>query len=276
MVSAWLAVISIENSLQGADTVETVIAAFARTHDGWSSDEVLLDDRRRRSFLDECRRHQPNATELELCEALLRIRKQGGKLPTATKRDSRPVGDIEPVAEIAARRIQDDLNAHTDRLLVDPEVRRAFDNMCRGMLGEIDTYVLRKGAIRLRKTRRLEPELVSRVNDWKREIREYPLEHLQMEIKVIPSQPGIYLFRDKSGYLYIGQAQDLQLRLRKHLDQSDRLSLARYLANRNASPGVIIEVHVFGPGSPGEDLRMRKAYESELIRSRNPRFNLAP
>jgi len=160
--------------------------------------------------------------------------------------------------------------------LVDPQVRSAFDSACRSMLGEIDTYSLRKAAIRLRKARRLQPELVSRVNDWKRDIRDYPLQLLQMDVDVLPSQPGVYLFRDRSGYLYIGQAQDLQTRLRKHLDQSDRFALAQYLSGGKAAPHVVIEVHVFQPGSPGEDLRMRKAYESELIRSRKPRFNLAP
>ncbi len=258
---------------------QAVIAAFERTSSGWSCDEVLLDDHRRERFLKECLLEYPQGSETMFCEALLRVRKRGGKLPPATARDTRRSVDLDAIAEIAARRVQDELDVHTDRLLVDPIVRRSFDNYCKQMLDNADLYVLRKTAINLRKARRLEPELVSRVTEWRREIREYSIEQLRADFGGIPSRPGVYLFRDKSGYLYIGQAQDLQIRLRKHLDQSDRRALAAYLEvptlTRNDSK-VVIELHIFGPGSPGEELRMRKAYESELIRSRQPRFNLAP
>jgi hypothetical protein len=39
---------------------------------------------------------------------------------------------------------------------------------------------------------------------------------------------------------------------------------------------VTIEVHAFDPDSAARLIEMRRAYESELIRSRRPRFNIAP
>jgi hypothetical protein len=61
----------------------------------------------------------------------------------------------------------------------------------------------------------------------------------------------------------------------KHLDQSDRKSLAQYLW-REGGEGVTVELHAFDPESSARHKEMRRAYESELIASRRPRFNLAP
>ena len=90
----------------------------------------------------------------------------------------------------------------------------------------------------------------------------------------IPASPGIYIFRDESGYLYVGEAANLRRRLREHLSTSDRLALADFL---DAKAGeVTVEMHIFRPDSPASQARMRRAYESELIASRRPKFNVRP
>ena len=61
----------------------------------------------------------------------------------------------------------------------------------------------------------------------------------------------------------------------QHLQSSDRLSLRKYL-DTVADGSVTIELHTFGPKSPANELAIRRAYESEMIRSREPRLNVRP
>ena len=93
--------------------------------------------------------------------------------------------------------------------------------------------------------------------------------------EIVPTRPGIYIFRDESGYLYIGESSNLRLRVEKHLDHSDRKSLAHYLWE-NGNKKITVELHAFDPESKAKDKTVRRAYESELIRSREPRFNITP
>ncbi len=91
---------------------------------------------------------------------------------------------------------------------------------------------------------------------------------LKEDFSKIPERPGIYIFRDSTGYLYIGQSKDLRSRLTEHLKASDRLALSEYLSNRD-SLKIVVELHVFSQGSPAENAVIREAYESELIRTAN-------
>lgn len=267
-----------------------VIEAFTRSHDGWSVDEVLLDDARRSRFLDACKssslvEHVPETEERadQFCAALLHVRKRGGLLPKASRRAA-PTEDLEAVsqdsleaiAEIAARRLQDETGQHSDALLVSEDAREKFDQIAQRIAPNSSSYLLRKAALRLRKTRKLEPELLARVTDWKHEIFDFQLQQLASDLVQIPERPGVYVFRDTTGYLYIGQAANLRERLTSHLKGSDRKALAGYLATDSNADDVTVELHVFGEGSPGEKLQIRRAYESELIRTRSPRLNVSP
>lgn len=267
---------------------DVVTSAFVATHAGWSSDEVLLNDERRRAFVRKCKQlESPDvgrpSGEDAFCRALLHVRKSGGKLPKATKRASSRLSagssvdesELLAAAEIAARRLSDQMHRHTDAILVDEKARRFFDEQAHKVCPEASLYSLRKSALRLRKTRRLEPELLARVTDWRLQVEENSAAKLRKDLSVISTRPGIYLFRDKTGYLYIGHASSLRTRLTSHLTDSDRLSLGEYLDQSDASE-IVVEMHVFKQGSPGEQLRTRRAYESELIRTRSPRLNLAP
>ena len=111
--------------------------------------------------------------------------------------------------------------------------------------------------------------------DWGKEVLTFSAAEIKADPEKISTGPGVYIFRDAGGYLYIGEAANLRSRLTKHLDESDRLSLARYLQEKKID-GVTVELHVFERDSNARSVTMRRAYESELIRSRQPRFNVAP
>lgn len=273
-----------------------VAASFASTCLGWSSDEVLLQDVMRQRFVDECLKFssRPEMADLPelvglqgkaiseevFCRALLHVRKRGGKLPRATRRASTKWKGTErerlnAAAEIAARRLFDELGLDTDSILVDPAARKKFDSYAKRIGNEFPAYDLRKAALRLRKQVELEPELLTRVTDWKRSFLDFQVDKVEQHFDEIPTDPGIYLFIDATGYLYIGQANNLRSRLEEHLRGSDRKALAEYLDSTDRAK-VLLELHVFQKDSPGRELRVRRAYESELIRTRQPRLNQAP
>lgn len=252
-----------------------LITAFEKSAAGWSVDEVMLHDERRHKFLSSCQNEGTSATEKELFESLLRVRK-GGRLNLRATQSARvPLEEYTTAAEIAARRIADEKKAHFDQVLCDPELLSAFDKIAAELSPGTDAYLLRKAALRLRKARHLQPELVVQANNWNVKISDYSLEDLTRQLNELTTRPGIYIFRDATGYLYIGQSNNLRERLSHHLKESDRDQLRRYLLNK-AGPELKIELHEFQEGSPGEKLTARRAYESELIRSRAPRLNLAP
>jgi len=254
---------------------------FAESHDGWSLDEVLLSDDRRAKLLEtvakQLQEHGlPAAEERDIWEGLVRLRKAGNLSSKTTQRETTDYGDALPAAEIAARRMQDQYELPFDQILVNRQKLDEYDMIAREIGGETsDVYTLRKAAMKLRKSRDLKPELVLRVNDWKREIETMSLEEARANVSRFSTRPGVYIFRDSTGYLYIGQSNNLRERLSKHLEESDRKQLAKYLAEQ-ATGALTLELHVFTPGSPAEKTLIREAYESELIRSRKPRLNVAP
>jgi len=289
---------------------EICVKAFSETHRGYSSDELLLRDDLRQYFTQRCQAlagPQHSASVDQWCRFLLHVRKSGGQLPKTTRRASRnagalsstaptskdtalstpapkdpaptrpaySAGEILAAAEIAARRLSDELHQNADAILTDTVARRYFDKIALSVTPRASVYSLRKAALRLRKSRRLEPELLARVTDWKLTIQERAVTEVRKNPDIVPRRPGIYVFRDSTGYLYIGQASDLRRRLAEHVDDSDRDSLRDYL-KKSCSEQVQVELHVFERGSPGEQLAIRRAYESELIRTRSPRLNLAP
>lgn len=262
--------------------LKTVVQrAFETVHDGWSTDEVLLQDELNRQFIAACQQELPHERPFKLNWTLLNLRKAGqlaqaGQLKVAiTKRRNDRHHAYRHLAEIAARTVQDQYRVNTDRMMCDEELRRAFDAQARLLAKDLDPYLLRKAAFGLRKSRRLKPELLLRIADWNREVTVHRAGELIEKPSLVPALPGIYIFRDATGYLYVGESSNLRERLSKHLDHSDRESLASYLAS-HGSQATTIEIHAFPKESRARQLSIRRAYESALIASRKPRFNLRP
>jgi predicted GIY-YIG superfamily endonuclease len=258
-------------------------AAFEKTHDGYSSDEVVLNSQLNDAFINQCHRSLPKVEAVTLNWTLLNMRKAGLLTTETTKRQSVETETVRPVAEIAARSIQDKHKVSADRMMADPKMRAEFDEVVRSIDAGADLYAARKAAFQLRKQRRLKPELIVRIADWGRTIQAFSLKQLADEPGLVPEHPGIYIFRDQTGFLYIGQSENLRQRLGEHLSESSNFALGKYLARRpvdeqaqEPATSISIEIHSFDPESRGKETMIRRAYESELIRSRKPRFNIQP
>jgi len=300
---------------ESKELAAVVQAAFLESHDGWSSDEVLLQAQLNKKFQSACLRRlkavrtdtgsnsatSKSATsdpishaihtgdsdtpslsvqsDTDLAErfnwTLLNLRKAGKLSATISKRRHDQHTAYRHLAEIVARSVQDLFKVNTDRIMCNPAMRAAFDKLARQTAPDVDPYLMRKAAFGLRKARRLRPELVLRVADWDRKITTHRADQLAKAPKLVPPAPGIYIFRDATGYLYIGEAINLQRRLKQHLDESDRRSLAQYIRTQS-NADVMIEIHAFPKDSRAKEVAVRRAYESELIASRNPRFNVRP
>jgi oxygen-dependent protoporphyrinogen oxidase len=267
-----------DKSLPDQGLPEIVRRAFLVSHDGWSVDEVLLKDDLRQNFLLECRHGKKGdlegVSDRQLLEQLVKLRKSD-KLNVETTRSERSdLSDYLVSAEIASRFMHDAHGVSPDQWLVDPYLLREFDKIGLSIANSEDAYLLRKAALKLRKSRSLKPELLQRVTDWDLVLETYPLKKLEERLSQIAESPCVYIFRDSSGYLYIGQASNLRKRLKTHLSESDRKALSAYIESDKES--ITVELHIFGPNSPAQKTIVREAYESELIRSRKPRLNLAP
>jgi len=268
-------VVAPDNAVDRAELNRVVREAFRDVHDGWSTDEVLLNDSLNTAFVQRCRRSLPDVDETRFNWTLLNLRKAGRLDVKATKRTSLRDDDYSHAAEIAARFMYDKYRVTIDRVMCNPEFRRAFDAAAQKAAPGVAAYRLRKAAFSLRKARKLRPELVARVADWDKQILSLPAERVLENADIVPTNPGVDIFRDSTGYLYIGESANLRTRLAQHLDHSDRRSLANYLWKEGADD-VTVEIHAFDPTSNARLKEMRRAYESDLIRSRKPRFNIAP
>lgn len=290
-------------SVAGASDVETekVRQAFIEMHAGFSVDEVLVQGSLNSAFINACARlHRRSADRLgearetafirDSNRALLNLRKAGqltGEEARTTRRhvareDAPPLDLFRHAAEIAARRVSDAHEATLDDLLCDPDLRLLFAEAGHAVAGPVPNLLdddLRRAALTLRKSRRLRPELVVRVADWGRTLGQASAselaEGLEAGAGAVPAAPGVYLFADSSGYLYIGEAVNLAARLRQHLSASDRTALRHHLLSTGLE-GVSVEWHAFAPESDARLARFRRAYESDLIASREPQFNVRP
>lgn len=283
LIRAWLfaVICSGTSATIWADTfsADAIRAAFQSCHSGYSSDELLIRDTLRDCFLHrlgdgEVLNHEQQRSALL---TLLKLRKTGKLDVPVIKRGSPVAAAVHSVAEIASRVVTDRHRVTSDTMLADPELRVELQHEAELIAPGIDPYQVRKAVLSLRKKRALRPELVLQVVQWGREISTYTLQELESRLAedTIPKRPGVYLFRNPEGYLYVGEAIDLSARLNQHVTESDRISLARYLAGDDAE-SVTVELHVFQSDSPAAKVSARRAYESELIRSRKPKFNVRP
>lgn len=227
---------------QSNDEPQTIENAFAIAHDGYSVDEVIIRDDLRERFLDAAKAQGIQAPESELLLSLLKLRKSGKLNVKATRRGRKPDESVFPAAEIATRVVTDRHRVSTDFVLASPDFRKELQEEANKLMDGVTPYDLRE----------------------------------QLDSDRIAHSPGVSLFRHSTeGYLYVGEAVDLSVRLRQHVTASDRAALAKALANKK-EVNISIELHVFPAESPARKISVRRAYESELIRSRRPKFNVRP
>jgi hypothetical protein len=247
---------------------DQIVEAFRHASQGFSPDRVVADPDLNREYLSECSRMGLGSDAATLNRSLLNLRKRGGLRGVGSRRTIlRDQPDYRFAAEIAARFLERANEITLDQIICDPDYAERFDEIAKTIVPGGNSFEYRWAALNLRKQQRLKPELLARVARPSSLLR-FKVGGLSLD--VVPQNPGLYLFYSDQATLYVGECENLQNRIRKHLDHSDNKELARWLWE-------------FGDGSLHLELqvldksitqRVRRALEVELIRSRLPVFNV--
>ena len=89
---------------------------------------------------------------------------------------------------------------------------------------------------------------------------------LQQKIRTLPTQPGVYLYKNAEGeVIYVGKAKNLRARVRSYLLESSQSNAKTGSLMREA-----VDVDYILVDNEGEAL----ALENNFIKQRKPRFNI--
>lgn len=246
-----------------------IISAFEAVRNGNSVDRVVVDPELNAAFLGECQRLGLDAAGATLNRALINLRK-AGHLRGLKSRSPSP-GDDDAyrfAAEMAARHMERCDGVTLDDILCDPALAGEFDKLAASISPSFSPLQYRWAALNLRKTSRLAPELLARVAPPKL-VLSFAVPGLALDS--VPNEQGLYLFFAREMCLYVGEAENLRNRIGKHLDHSDSKGLARWMWEQGTTE-LFLELQVLDATTTQ---KIRRALERELIRGRNPAFNIS-
>ncbi|MDZ4779066.1 MAG: GIY-YIG nuclease family protein [Planctomycetia bacterium] len=248
---------------------ERLASAFRHVCDGFSADRVVADPELNPRFIEACRQAGLTVSVRDLNIALLNLRKSGdlGSTVKVRRTEFRDQEEYRHASEIAARHMELKHGVSWDVIVSTPELVAEFDAEAASIAPGFDALRYRWAVFSLRKQRKLVPELLARVVS--------PVAVSMgaisaLDVASIVAEQGIYLFHSPTATLYIGEAENLRKRIAKHLDHSDNKGLARWLWDQGIE-GAHLELRILPPDTP---TRVRRALEAELIRSRQPLFNI--
>ncbi|HUU97628.1 MAG TPA: hypothetical protein VM487_17980 [Phycisphaerae bacterium] len=257
------------SSTSDRHTRETIRGAFHTVRDGWSPDRVVADPDLSRRFEAECRKLGLTVHLRDCNRILLNLRKAGHIPGLQSKRTSfADQDDYEFASEIAIRFLERRDEVTLDDVICDPVRAAELDELAARIAPGYTPLQYRWAALSLRKNRRLRPEPIGRAIQ---PVSVAQARADQINLGDVPAAQGLYIFFAGSECLYVGEAQNMRSRLKKHLDHSDNRGLARWLWEYGEE-GLYVEYQVLPAQTP---TRARKAMELELIRSRHPVFNVA-
>jgi hypothetical protein len=246
-----------------------IVEAFEAASDGYSADRVVADPDLNPRFILECQRRGLRDSPAELNHALLNVRKKGGLdgRPRSKRTHFRDEDDYRFAAEIAARFLERRDGISLDTIISNPEEAAEFDKVAERISPGYSPLQYRWAALNLRKAKRLKPELVGRLAQ--------PVRAINIAIgdvvpDELPSSQGLYLFFAAHQLLYVGETENLKKRLKKHLQHSDNQGLAHWIWEFGTQ-GLHLEMQILDDQTKAH---VRKALECELIRSRQPIFNI--
>ena len=247
---------------------DEIVEAFHHASQGFSPDRVVADPDLNRVYLSECNRLGLGSDAATLNRSLLNLRKRGALRGVSSRRTIlKDQPDYRFAAEIAARFLERENEITLDQIICDPRYAERFDEIAKTIVPGGKPFEYRWAALNLRKQQRLKPEVLARVARPSK-VLQFKVGGLSLD--VVPKSPGLYLFYSNQATLYVGECENLQNRIRKHLDHSDNKELARWLWEFGDA-SLHLELQVLDKSITQ---RIRRALEAELIRSRLPVFNV--
>ncbi len=243
--------------------------AFLAASDGYPPDRVVADPTLNEVFVAECRSRNLHVSVAELNRALLNLRKAGALtgLPRSKRTHFKDQDDYRFAAEIAVRFLERRDQISLDSIICDPDRAAEFDELAARIEPNYAPLQYRWAALSLRKAGNLSPEIAARILPPTRVLN---LQVDQLDRNGLPAEQGLYLFFDAEELLYVGETENIRTRIKKHLDHSDNKGLARWMWEFGTN-ALNLEIQILDAET---NTRARKALELELIRSRQPVFNV--
>ena len=246
-----------------------IVEAFNAASEGYASERVIADPELNQRFVSECRRRGLHSLVPDLNWTLMNLRKSSSLSgrPRSKRTQFRDQDEYRFAAEIAARFLERRDGISLDRIICDPRRAAEFDKIAQRIAPGYLPVQYRYAALGLRKANRFKPELVGRIAP--------PTSVINLRVNdavphQLPASQGVYLFFDADQLLYVGETENLRKRLTKHLEHSDNKGLARWIWEYGTTH-LNLEIQVLDDKT---ETRVRRALELELIRSRNPVFNV--
>jgi len=246
-----------------------IIKALDASSDGYSSDRVVADPELNRRFISECRLRGLEDPAEDLNRALLNLRKAGGLTgrPRAKQTHFHNEDEYRFASEIAARFLERRDGISLDSIICNPDKVSEFDEVAARIVPGYIPLQYRWAALGLRKKKKLAPEITGRIVPPE-DVINIPINEIIPD--ELPASQGIYLFISSDQLLYVGETENLRKRLKKHLEHSDNKGLARWIWEYGTE-SLHLELQILKSGTKTS---VRKAIELELIRSRQPIFNV--
>ena len=197
----------------------------------------------------------------------MNLRKAGQLTGQRSRRTTFEDDDYRFAAEMATRHLERRDRVTLDDVLCDPVHVSEFDALAAKLAPGYSSLEYRWSALKLRKQRHLPPEIISHAVPALK-VSSHAIQKLRID--EIATNQGLYVFFEPNQALYVGEASNLRIRLKKHLEHSDNKGLAQWIW-AYGSETLRVEIHEL----PGDtNTRVRRALETELIRTRQPIFNV--
>lgn len=243
--------------------------AFESIHEGYSADRVVADPDLNKKFLAACQSLGLDSSARDLNGCLFNARKGSllAGIPTTRRTDFSDLGDYQFASEIAARFLEQRSQVTLDQILCDPQLGAEFDALAAQISPGFTSLQYRWAALSLRKQKRLRPELIGHIVTAT-EVRMIHLDEIKLEN--MPVEQGIYIFLSRGETLYVGECENLRVRIKKHLDHSDIRAVAHHFWQHGTAE-IFLEIRVLPETT---STRTRRALEAELIASRRAKFNI--
>lgn len=246
-----------------------VLDGFLLVRNGFSSDRVVADSQLNEAFRSACRERGVSCADEDLNRMLFNARKAGDLrgIRTTSRTGFANEEDYAFASEIAIRFLERRDGVTLDDVICSPLRAAEFDEVASRVCPNYSSLQYRWAALNLRKKRGLKPEILARIRPPDKIIN---VSVCELALDQIPTQQGLYLFLSATETLYVGEASNLRTRLAKHLDHSDNKGLAHWIWEFGTEE-LHLEMQVL-PSST--ETKVRRAMETELIRSRDPVFNV--
>lgn len=212
-----------EATLQQAK--QGVVAAFGKTHDGFSADRVVADPELNAAFVQACG-ELGLAGDARMWNSLLFRERKAGRLSqfSTARTTNMSWAECEEyffASEIALQTMLQAGHESLDAILCDPQLALKFDQTASQFAPGRKPLEYRWAALKLRKQAKLARTVASKLTVPARMGAAAPIDELNWQ--KVPDKAGVYLISyQEATHLYVGEALNLRGHLRATFGPGER------------------------------------------------------